>query len=86
MLDRRRGDGYASRQELIDHYEATSGRKINDLWFYLAFNNFKSCCIAQGVYARFMSGVRGTQGRDLNVMRTRILERGEDIRQALERL
>ena len=86
FLDARRDVGYASRRELIEIYEQNSGRPINDLWYYLAFNSFKSCCIVQGVYGRFMGGVRGTQGVDLDEMRERILGLAEATTRAIENL
>jgi aminoglycoside phosphotransferase (APT) family kinase protein len=53
----------------VAHYERRTGRTASNLWFYLAFNKFKSACITQGVYARFRGGVRGTQGADVEAMR-----------------
>ena len=86
FLDARRDTGYASRRELIAVYENASGRPINDLWYYLAFNSFKSCCIVQGVYGRFMGGVRGTQGVDLEEMRARIYQLADATNCAIENL
>ena len=43
FLDDRIGEGYATRRELVAHYEACTGRKLDDLWFYIAFNCFKIC-------------------------------------------
>jgi aminoglycoside phosphotransferase (APT) family kinase protein len=77
FLDGSPGDGYLPRSELIDLYEERSGRKLDELWFYAAFNTFKSCCIMHGVYGRFRGGVRGTQGLDLGVMRKWIESRAE---------
>ena len=86
FLDARRDAGYASRRELIATYEKASGRPINDLWYYMAFNCFKSCCIVQGVYGRFMGGVRGTQGVDLDAMRERIYGLAQATTRAVENL
>jgi aminoglycoside phosphotransferase (APT) family kinase protein len=69
FLDERPDKGHASRRELVAHYERRTGRTASNLWFYLAFNKFKSACITQGVYARFRGGVRGTQGADVEAMR-----------------
>jgi aminoglycoside phosphotransferase (APT) family kinase protein len=57
---------------LLARYEEQSGQSSPDFWFYVAFNVFKSCCIVQGVYARFVGGVRGTQGEDVDVYRDQI--------------
>ena len=72
FLDGSPGEGYRSRRELVALYEQRTGRKLDDLWYYVAFNAFKSCCIVQGVYGRFRGGVRGTQGLDLDLMRKRV--------------
>lgn len=86
FLDGSPGEGYRSRGELVALYEERSGRKLDDLWFYVAFNTFKSCCITQGVYARFRDGVRGTQGLDLDMMRQWIESRAEATKFAVEML
>ncbi len=83
FLDGSPGDGYRTRRELVALYEERTGRKLDDLWYYVAFNSFKSCCIVQGVYARFRGGVRGTQGLDLDMMRETIEGRAEVTRQAV---
>jgi len=72
FLDSRSGDDYASRRELLSRYEQRSGRAVENLWFYIAFNSFKFCCIVQGVYARFRGGVRGAQGANLEAMRRNV--------------
>ena len=66
------GEGYATRRELLARYEEQSGQSIPDLWFYIAFNTFKMCCIVQGVYARFVGGVRAAQGEDVESYRAEI--------------
>lgn len=86
FLNHRRDTGYASRRELVALYEAKSGRELKDLWYYMAFNCFKICCIVQGVYGRFRGGVRGTQGLDLEEMRERILRLSEATTRSLEQL
>lgn len=84
FLDTRPGEGYSSRRELHSHYEEQSGRQVSDFWFYIAFNAFKSCCIIQGVYARFRAGVRGAQGANLEVMRENVLQRAEAMTRSIE--
>jgi aminoglycoside phosphotransferase (APT) family kinase protein len=86
FLDARRDVGYLSRRELIAEYEKSSGCAINNLWYYMAFNSFKSLCISQGVYGRFMGGVRGAQGISLDDMRSRILRLADATTRAIEYL
>jgi len=83
FLDKSPGEGYPSRGELIALYEQSTGQKLDDLWYYVAFNCFKACCILQGVYARFRGGVRGTQGLDLDLMRQGLEARAAATRQAI---
>lgn len=86
FLDARRGEGYSTRRALLAMYEGRTGRRIDDLWYYVAFNTFKTCCIVQGVYARFRGGVRGTQGVDLDALRKRVLLLAHATTSALEQL
>jgi len=86
FLDARRDDGYATRRELIERYEERTGREFEHLWYYLAFNCFKMCCILQGVYGRFRGGVRGAQGLDLEELRVRIVRLAEATTGSLEML
>ena len=84
FLDGRPDEGYHTRRELIAQYESLTGRELKDLWYYIAFNNFKICCIVQGVYARFQGGVRGTQGLNLDDMRERIIRLADATTRSLE--
>ena len=71
--DGRLDEGYPTRAALLSRYEEKSGRSLEDLPFYVAFNYFKITCIVQGVYARFQRGVRSTQGLELDAFRQRIV-------------
>ena len=48
--------------ELARQYGEASGRDLTDLDYYLAFGCFKLAVIAQGVYARYLSGVTVGEG------------------------
>ena len=74
------------RGEMIEHYEAKSGRSLDTLPFYVAFNYFKTACILQGVYARFARGVRSTQGFDLDGLCDRVDSSGRSAQIVLETL
>ncbi len=50
------GDGYLGRREMIDLYEQRSGRQMRDFAFYEIFSLFKLAIIAEGSYARYLSG------------------------------
>jgi aminoglycoside phosphotransferase (APT) family kinase protein len=48
--------GYMTRREMLDRYEAKTGRKMNDFPFYQAFAIFKLAIIMEGSYSRFVLG------------------------------
>jgi aminoglycoside phosphotransferase (APT) family kinase protein len=66
-------EGYSTRAALLSRYEKKSGRSLEDLPLYVAFNGFKVTCIVQGVYARFHRGVRSPQGLDLDAFHKRVM-------------
>jgi aminoglycoside phosphotransferase (APT) family kinase protein len=48
--------GFLSRKEMVDRYEAKSGRKMGNFAFYEAFAIFKLAIIMEGSYSRFVNG------------------------------
>jgi len=48
--------GYLTRREMLDRYEAKTGRKMTNFPFYQAFAIFKLAIIMEGSYARFLLG------------------------------
>ncbi len=50
------GGGYYTRDEMIGLYERRSGRVMRDFAFYEIFSLFKLAIIAEGSYARYLSG------------------------------
>lgn len=48
--------GFASRHQLIAHYDAVSDLDLSQIGFYTAFGYWKLACILQGVYARYAAG------------------------------
>jgi aminoglycoside phosphotransferase (APT) family kinase protein len=48
--------GFLTRREMIDRYEAKSGRAMRAFKFYEAFAIFKLSIIMEGSYARFLRG------------------------------
>ncbi|MEM7274319.1 MAG: phosphotransferase family protein [Actinomycetota bacterium] len=65
--------GFSRRQELADHYAELTGRDLSNLDFYRTFNYFKTACILHGVYARYMLGMKSTEGIDLSALRERMI-------------
>lgn len=54
--------GFSSRAELRQAYEASTGRDLSQLGFYVAFGYWKLACILEGVLSRWR---RGAMGDDL---------------------
>jgi aminoglycoside phosphotransferase (APT) family kinase protein len=61
-----RAAGFPTREELADRYAARSGRDLDDLSYWMAFNAWRSSCIVQGVYHRYITGKMAARG-DENV-------------------
>ncbi len=57
-------EGFPTRAELVEAYEAAGGRPVGDLDYYVAFGYWKLACILEGVYARYKAGAMGDDGAD----------------------
>lgn len=57
--------GFPSRQQLMDEYEANTGRDLSNINYYRAFSHWRLGAIAQGVYKRYLVGAMGNQEFDL---------------------
>ena len=57
-----RAAGFPTRDELADRYAARSGRDLEDLSYWMAFNAWRSSCIVQGVYHRYITGKMAARG------------------------
>ncbi|SHH07201.1 Predicted kinase, aminoglycoside phosphotransferase (APT) family [Jatrophihabitans endophyticus] len=58
--------GFLSRAEVVQRYEAVSGREVGDVSFYMCFALWRLACISEGVFARYRSGAMdgaASQGR-----------------------
>jgi aminoglycoside phosphotransferase (APT) family kinase protein len=62
--------GFLTRDEIVERYIARTGADLSHFWYYRVFNYWKRACILQGVYARYRSGQKSTDGVDLpNILR-----------------
>ena len=57
-----RAPGFPSRDELVGRYAEASGRSLQALDYWMAFNAWRSACIVQGVYHRYITGKMGDPG------------------------
>ncbi len=55
--------GFATRAQVLEHYDATSDLDVSGIDYYVAFGYWKLACILQGVFARYVAGAgAGDQG------------------------
>lgn len=64
--------GFPSRATLLERYASQSGRALDDIGYYTAFNYFKSACIIHGVYARYRKGQKAIAADQLTALRLRV--------------
>ena len=56
--------GFPRREELAARYAERTGADLSQLPYYSAFNHWKTVCILQGVYARYLGGALGERSPD----------------------
>ena len=64
--------GFPSRDEVLARYAARSGREVSQIDYYVAFAMWKSACIIEGVYARYLGGALGKTEVNLDQFKQRI--------------
>jgi aminoglycoside phosphotransferase (APT) family kinase protein len=77
--------GFPNRDEVLERYAKRSGRDLAKIDFYVAFSMWKSACIIEGVYARYLGGALGKTDVDLDQFKTRIESFAELAEQAVAR-
>lgn len=60
--------GFATREELLERYASGSDLNLSGIGFYVAFNHWKSACIHEGVYARYLKGQKPPAGVDVDAI------------------
>lgn len=78
--------GFASRQELLDRYAATTGADLGAIEYYRCFNHWKTVCILQGVYARYLGGQKDAEAGELDEFPSRIARSLQLAVEAADRL
>ncbi|MGH7804998.1 MAG: phosphotransferase family protein [Candidatus Binatia bacterium] len=64
--------GFPRREELLERYAKRSARDLSQIDFYLAFSYWKSACIIEGVYARYIGGALGKANVNLDAFKQQI--------------
>ena len=57
--------GFPSRDEIANRYAEGSGRTLEDLDYWMAFNAWRSAAIGEGVYRRYIDGKMGEAPPDV---------------------
>ena len=76
--------GFAARDELLERYASTSDLDLSLIRFYLAFNHWKSACINEGVYARYIKGQKPAEGVDVDAIGAAVEVQARLAAQSLE--
>jgi aminoglycoside phosphotransferase (APT) family kinase protein len=61
--------GFPSRTEVVERYQQRTGADVSRLDYYTTFNHWRSACIAQGVYTRYVKGQKQADGEDVERFR-----------------
>ncbi len=78
--------GFARREDLLRGYAEATGADLSQIDYYRCFNHWKTVCIIQGVYARYLQGQKDTEDVDMAGFPERI-DRGLKLAvEAAERL
>lgn len=79
-------EGFATRDELIERYADRTGIDLSEVDYYRCFNSWKTVCIIQGVYARYLKGQKSADGFDIEDFPRRIDATLERAVEAADRL
>ena len=77
--------GFPNREEIFERYAKRSGRDLSKIDYYVAFSLWKSACIVEGVYARYLGGALGKTDVNLDQFKDRIDAFAELAAQAVAR-
>jgi aminoglycoside phosphotransferase (APT) family kinase protein len=75
-------EGFPRREELVERYGERSGRDLSQIDFYIAFSHWKSACIVEGVYARYLHGALDTTGVNVDAFKLSVemsVQRAADL-------
>jgi aminoglycoside phosphotransferase (APT) family kinase protein len=64
--------GFPTRAKILERYADRSGRDVSLIDFYICFSHWKTACIAEGVYARYLAGALDPRGFNLDAYKHRI--------------
>ncbi len=76
--------GFPTRAELLARYATRSGRDVSQIDFYVAFSHWKSACIVEGVYERYLHGALDTTGINVDAFKLSVEMAVQNAARALE--
>jgi len=78
--------GFPSRDEFLSAYSAKTGRSVEHIDYYRAFQWWRLAAIVEGVLSRYMKGVMGDAGIDLSVFQHQVDRMAEDAMAMIRRI
>lgn len=78
--------GFPERAELLDAYAAATGADLSGIDYYIAWANWKTACIVQGVYRRYLDGQLSSEGVDVPGFRRTVEAATELAAEAIRRV
>ncbi|MGH1504519.1 MAG: phosphotransferase family protein [Acidimicrobiales bacterium] len=64
--------GFPTRAEMVERYQERTGFEVSNVDYYRAFQHWRLAAIVEGVMGRYMKGVMGEEGIDIDAYRVRI--------------
>ncbi|HYC00538.1 MAG TPA: phosphotransferase family protein [Candidatus Limnocylindrales bacterium] len=64
--------GFPTRAEFLADYSARTGRSVEGIEYYRAFQWWRLAAIVEGVLARYLKGVMGEAGADMSAFRQQV--------------
>ena len=74
-------DGFPEKDEVLELYEAESGRSMANIDYYLCFSAWRLASIIEGVYSRYVGGAMGD--KDPGAVEEFVVQRDDLIARAL---
>lgn len=65
-------EGFPTRAEIVDRYGERTGADLSRIGYYVAWANWKTACIVQGVYRRYADGGLDAGGIDIEGFRATV--------------
>jgi aminoglycoside phosphotransferase (APT) family kinase protein len=64
--------GFPTRAEFLERYTRATGRQIEHIEYYRAFQWWRLAAIVEGVFARYVQGVMGEAGADISIFKKQV--------------